>query len=146
MAGLDEKLKIADSTYFENETVPENATESSEYLYTGEGAQLGQSKILIRAASDVVVPDGNKWTFRVQTADDDEGANLEAVAEVSLTGGTGNTTFGEGDVVAEVIVPRTARKYTRLQVITDGGGTPGDISGSVDAFLHSPYGFGGAVS
>lgn len=136
MAGINERLIDENAKYFEDETVV-NGTITSGYIQTGEGGQLGATKILFRANTAVTIADTTTLVFVVNGADDAVGTGAGVVGTITLTA-SGSTTFASGAEVWEFILPRTIDKEFTNVTLTSNDAA---VVGSIDAFCSSPVGF-----
>lgn len=136
MAGIDEKLINENALYYEGETVPQNTTISSAALKTGECGQLGATRIIFRAATDIAIADTKTLTLVVQeSADGSTGwSTIRTVPFLS----SGATTYTAGNEFAQYVLDETVLEYTRVQITTDDAAA----TGTIDAFVGTPRGIG----
>ena len=133
MAGLNERLIDENAVFFEAEA--NGASVVSGELRTGAGAQLGATKIVLRANEDITLADTKVMTLAVATADATGGTFVPTVS--STVTASGATVYSAGAIITEVILPRTAKEFAKVTVTTDET-TP---SGKFDVFCSSPLGF-----
>ncbi len=133
MAGLNERLIDENAKYLEATTLATTTTGAE--LRTGEGGQLGATKIVLRANEDVNLADTKVITLSVSDSDT-TGGSFTTIVSSTITA-SGATVYSAGAIITEIVLPRTAKEFTIATVTTDEA-TP---SGKIDVFCSSPVGF-----
>lgn len=133
---LNKRKRDDNALYYENETVPQNTTKSSPALRTGEGGQLGVTKILFEVDSDITIADTQSITLIVQESDDGSTGWL-TISSKQITS-SGATTYAEADELHEYNLTRKAKEFTRVQVTTTDAAATGEIA----AYCSSAAGVG----
>ncbi len=135
MAGLNERLLDENAVYDEWTTIPANTSATSARLRTGEGGQLGSTIIQVRANSAITIADTTTITVSVNDNDLATGGTDTNVCTTVYTA-SGATTFADGAVISEIVLPRTVKEFTSVTVATTDAGA----AGTYDAFCSSPMG------
>lgn len=136
MAGINEKLINENALYYEDETVPQNTTISSSAIKTGEGGQLGATRIIFRANTEIAIADTKTLTVVVQESADGS-TGWTTIRSIPLLS-SGATTYEAGLELAQYNLDETVLEYTRVQITTDDA----TATGSIDAFCGTPRGIG----
>ena len=131
--GLNDRLIDSNAIYVAEADI--SAPVVSEVLRSGAGGQHGATHIVLRAKTDVTLADTKQILLGLLEANAENGTfvkTLEAVVTAS-----GATVYSAGAIIAELVIPRTSKEFTKVSFTTDDAAA----TGKIEAFCSTPLGF-----
>jgi len=130
MAGINETLLAADSYYYDNVAVPQNATVTGTDLRTSlqgiQGAQ--QIEVVVTVATDLT----DTKVMTIALLDSADGVTFAAYATLyTITAAAGSGIIAAGTNLVKFVLPDDIKEYTRVSVLTDDA----DVEGDFDCYV-----------
>ena len=129
MAGLNEDIKVYGESFFDDTTVPQNDTTSSDGYSVSGHAVLGSYRIkAVVGDTKINLLDTQVLTVTLQDSDTDVDGDYADLATVYTITASGATELAVDEELGELVLPYDTKTYVRAVVTTDSAAATGTIS------------------